>query len=130
MNIAGVCAAAIICAILSLVVKKHNGEAAFALQVCGCVIIILYVIGEISQVTGTIRKLAEDFSINLEYIEVVIKALGICFLAEFAADCCKDAGCTALGNNVLLCGKVMILIAAMPMLNDLLSLALGLLSVG
>lgn len=100
------------------------------MQVCGCVIIILYVIGEVSQITGTIREMAEDFSINLEYIEIVIKALGICFLTEFASDCCRDAGCSALGNNVLLCGKIMILIAALPMLQDLLSLALGLLSAG
>lgn len=130
MNIAGVCGAAIVCAILSLLVKKHNGEAAFALQVCGCVIIILYVIGEVSQITETILDMAEDFSINMEYIEVIIKALGICFLTEFASDCCNDAGCSALGNNVLLCGKIMILISAMPMLQDLLSLALGLLSAG
>ena len=58
MNIAGVCGAAIVCAVLSLLVKKHNGEAAFALQVCGCVIIILYVIWEVSQITEAIREMA------------------------------------------------------------------------
>ncbi len=130
MNIAGVCGAAIICAILSLVIKKHNGEIAFVLQICGCVIIILYALSEITQVTDKIRDMAESFSINTEYISVVLKALGICFIAEFAADCCKDSGCTALGNNILLCGKIMVLIAAMPMLNDLLTVALGLLSAG
>lgn len=130
MNIAAVCGAAIICAVLSLVIKKHNSEAAFALQVCGCVIIVLWVLGEASGAVTEIKEMAEEFSVNIQYVETVLKALGICFIAEFANDCCKDSGCTALGNNVLLCGKVMILIAALPMLNDLLSLALGLLSAG
>lgn len=130
MNIIGVCGVAIICAILSLVIKKHNGEIAFVLQICGCVIIVLFVLGEITQVTDRIREIADSFSINTDYIRIVLKALGICFIAEFAADCCKDSGCMALGNNILLCGKIMVLAAAMPMLNDLLTVALGLLSAG
>lgn len=130
MNIAAVCGIAIVCAVLSLVIKKHNSEVAFALQICGCVIILLWVLGEASGAVGQIKELTEEFSVNLQYVEIVLKALGICFIAEFANDCCKDSGCTALGNNVLLCGKVMILITALPMFKDLLSLALGLLTTG
>ena len=52
-------------------------------------------------------------------IQVLLKALGICYITQLAADTCKDAGQQAIATKVELAGKVAVLAIAMPMLGTI-----------
>ena len=56
----------------------------------------------------------------------MFKTLGICFLAQFAADSCRDAGESALASKVELAGKISILVLSLPLFEDIAQTALGL----
>ena len=60
-------------------------------------------------------------------LQVLAKAAGIALTAQLARDVCKDAGQSALAGQVELAGRVLILLAAMPLLGRLLELVTGLL---
>lgn len=45
---------------------------------------------------------------------------GIALVAQFAADTCKEAGLSAAATAVELCGRVLALLQALPLLQSLL----------
>ena len=72
------------------------------------------------------KSILNQSNVNSEYIVIMLKAVGICFLTEFASDCCLDAGQRALANNIAIAGKVLILVTAMPLYRDILNTVLSL----
>jgi len=126
MNIVSICAVAVLTSVLSLTVKKHNSEIAMLVAVVGCIVILLSVFSSVSSVFGNISNLLNNAAINSNYISILLKSIGICFLTEFAIDCCKDAGQNALANNVSIAGKIMVLLTAMPLFEEILNFSVSL----
>ena len=54
------------------------------------------------------------------YFKLLIKIIGITYLAEVSADLCKDAGANTLASQIELFGKLSILVLCMPILTSLL----------
>ncbi|MEG0750840.1 MAG: SpoIIIAC/SpoIIIAD family protein [Oscillospiraceae bacterium] len=115
--IAAVCA---LCASLCIVMKKHSPEQAFFTALtCGAVVFFALV--------PTVSALADEFSklsmtAQIEEFECVLKAVGICLIAQFAADACTDAGQQSLAVKVQLAGKLATFALAMPLLKQLAAL--------
>jgi stage III sporulation protein AD len=57
---------------------------------------------------------------------VALKAVGIGYITEFAADTAIDGGQTALSSKITLAGRTLLFIIALPVIKDLLSLAVRL----
>ena len=66
------------------------------------------------------------YTSSMEYLSVLIKAIGVCYLTQFSADSCRDAGESSLAGKVELAGKIAILISALPLLDSVISLAVNL----
>lgn len=54
------------------------------------------------------------------YFKLLLKIIGITYLAEVSSDLCKDAGSTALASQIELFGKLSILVLCMPVMTTLL----------
>ena len=113
-------------AVLSLSLRRYNAEISIAVAIIGSVIIFLSVLLNLSYVYDTVKSLFNASSVNSTYILIMFKAVGICFLTEFASDCCIDAGQRALANNIAIAGKVLVLVTAVPMYKDVLDIVLSL----
>lgn len=50
----------------------------------------------------------------------VLQVLGIALVAQLAADTCKEAGLSAAATAIELCGRVLALLQALPLLQSLL----------
>ena len=61
-----------------------------------------------------------------EYTIILIKTLGTCFLAQFAADACRDAGESSLASKVELAGKVAVILMALPLFEAIANTAITL----
>lgn len=126
MNILAISFIGIITSVLALMLKRHNSEISFLIAIAGCVLIFLSVLLNLNSVSETINSILSTAQINTTYISILIKAMGICFLTEFACDCCIDAGQRALANNVSLAGKILVLVTAIPLYKDVLDTVLNL----
>jgi len=118
---------AIIAASLALVVRSYRPELSLQISMIAGIMILLFVIAQIGGVIESIQVLAERYGIQLEYIGVLIKIIGIAYIAQFAVLVCRDAGETALSSKVELAGRVMILAAALPAAVGLLEMVAALL---
>lgn len=126
MSILAISFVGVTAAILSLSLRRYNAEISIAVAVIGSVIIFLSVLLNLSYVYDTVKSLFSASSVNSTYILIMFKAVGICFLTEFASDCCLDAGQRAIANNIAIAGKVLVLVTAVPMYKDVLDVVLSL----
>lgn len=123
MNIVAVCLIGIISAFLSVMIKKYNPEYSLAIGIVTGVLILGVIFGHITGVIARVQQLLRETNIPLEYIEILFKSLGICFLTQFASDTCKDAGETALSSKIETAGKLMILILSLPLFEKVINIA-------
>lgn len=130
MDILAVCICAIVAMVLSLTIKKYNPELSVLLSIGVGIIIFVIILNFISPVINQINSLVQISKIPTEYSAVLIKALGICFICQFSADACRDVSQTALATKVELAGKLLIVILALPMIEEITTTAIGLIGGG
>jgi stage III sporulation protein AD len=75
---------------------------------------------KLETIIGELQYLQGYFTGYGTYFKLLIKIIGITYLAEFSADLCKDAGANTLASQIELFGKLSILVLCMPILNSLL----------
>ncbi|MGL5149954.1 MAG: stage III sporulation protein AD [Clostridium sp.] len=90
------------------------------LLVAGAMIFML-MIGQLGEVINFIKEMSSKAGIDTVYIGIVLKIIGIAYLASFAAEICEDAKASSLKAKVEFSGKIMILALAIPILMAVLN---------
>ncbi len=98
-------------------IKKEYGV---ILAVITSVLISFYGISRLQIISHSIRELQDFLGINEAYITILLKMIGIAFLAEFSSSMCKDAGQTAIAGQIDFAGKLTMLVISLPILQSLL----------
>ncbi len=119
MDIIAICGLAVVAVVSALVVKKHNPETALIISISAGILILLAVFGKISPISDEIRALLQNTNISSDYVTILLKTLGICFICQFTADSCKDAGESAIASKVEFAGRVAILVIALPLFENI-----------
>ncbi|MBQ1380690.1 MAG: hypothetical protein IIY79_01605 [Ruminococcus sp.] len=121
MSIISVGALAVAAAVFVVLLRPKNGEIALLLGAACSVAILALVFSQASAVLDTVAKIIAAADISSSYVAVLLKAVGICLVTEFAVNTCKDAGSQSLACNVSLAGKLMVTVAALPLYIDILN---------
>ncbi len=112
----------------ALVLRAYRPELGLQVSIAAGVLILILILDELTALSGFISELLARFSIDPKYLNVMLKVIGVAYLAQFAADLCRDAGEAAVAGKVELAGRVMILALCLPVLWAILELVGGLLS--
>lgn len=110
----------IIVVLMSILFKNNKSEYAIYISLVGCILIFYLGITKLEIIINTIKKIQTYISLNQTYIAILIKIIGITYIAEFSSNICKDCGQTAVANQIELVGKLTILATGMPILLALL----------
>ena len=113
-------ALAVVIALLAVVVRQYKSEYGMAVGGAGGILLLLLVIAQMSGLFDSLSDMIDRVGIRQEWLTLLLKALGICYLTQFASDCCRDAGETALASKAELAGRVAVVLLALPMLAQLL----------
>lgn len=62
------------------------------------------------------------------YASTLLKALGVALAVEITADICRDAGESSLASRIEMIGKAELLILALPLISELITIARGMFS--
>ena len=103
-------------ALLSIPLQKEKKEYSVLLGIAACTVLFAFLITKIQLVLEFVQKLESMTSVDSYYIGLVIKMIGITYVAEFTANICRDAGCTALAGQIELFAKVSVLVVSLPVL--------------
>lgn len=118
----GATALIVLTVVLVLVIRKHSGEIAMLLGLCGCCVVFAVAIGFLTPVVSFVRRLQQLTMLDNEMLQILLKVTGVSFTSEIAATVCADAGNTALAKSLQMLSTVVILYLSLPMLQALLDL--------
>lgn len=115
-------AAAALCALL----KRYHGEYALLVSVGTGLLIAAQLFSSLIPVLDEINRLMDQAGVAAEYGAILLKVAGLCFLAQFGADACRDAGESALASRVETAARLAMTAAALPLFRQLAETALSL----
>lgn len=103
--------------LLALPFKKEKGEYSTFIAIVICICIFVYLLTKVDTILSFAAELEEMISIDSRYIGMVVKMIGITYVAEFASNICKDAGYAAIASQIELFAKLSILVISVPVLG-------------
>lgn len=105
--------------------KPARPEYAMLLRFALLLIVAAALLGGIGDVVSGTSALMSLVGENGEAVRVMLKALGLCLVAQIAGDLCKDSGEHTLAGVVELTAKLGVLIMMLPLAAQLVEMCLG-----
>ncbi len=120
MDILAIAGLGLVSAIIALVLKQYKPEYGVFVSLMVGLVLFGILITQVMPVLQRMQDIASDANVPIEGVQVLLKALGICFVIQIAADSCRDAGEAAIASKVEFGGKVLILLSALPLFEKIL----------
>lgn len=123
MEITALIVLCIITALLALSLRGQRPEFAMLLSLgCG-VFVLLNLLGQMKGILSGLERVMTGLSGQSDLTGIILKALGICIVAELGSQCCRDAGEAAIAAKVELAAKTALVLMCMPVFTQLLETA-------
>lgn len=126
MDVAAIVGLALAAAALCALLKRYHGEYALLVSVGTGLLIAAQLFSSLVPVLDEINRLMDQAGVAAEYGAILLKVAGLCFLAQFGADACRDAGESALASRVETAARLAMTAAALPLFRQLAETALSL----
>lgn len=115
-------AIAVITVVLTSLLKKTNRELALLLTLAACILIGLFFMRLAEPIVDFLSKLRNLAGLDKILMTPMLKTIGIGFLTQISATVCADAGENAIAKLVEICGGVLALYVALPLLEAVLDM--------
>ena len=119
MGIFQLCAVAVITAVCAFILKSHKSDLVPLCVTAGGILIALTAFDYLSESLDFIRKFTEQTNIDKSVIRIIFKAVGIGYIIELTASSVKDLGFESIAGKLILCGKLIIFVMSVPILQSL-----------
>lgn len=126
-NIASVCGLCICASLMCKITEKYSKEQAVLLVLAVTAMIFLNIADSVPPVLDKMDTLMAYSGLDREYVTILFKALGICWLTQFASDICRDCGETAISSAAEIFGKIQLMALSLPLFESLIDVVTGIL---
>ena len=106
--------------LLALQIKTVKPEYAVYLCMGVSLLIFMGVTEQLQIIVDAIQAIETYLPLDQRYIKILLKIVGITYIAEFSSDLCKDAGYQTIAGQIQIFGKLSVLAVSMPVLLALL----------
>lgn len=117
--IARICCVAIITAVCALILKTNKPEFVPMCLTAGGVLLILFGFDYLAVSVEFIRQFTEQTGIESSVVRLIFKVVGVGYLIEITAGAVKDLGFDSLSDKLVMCGKLIIFVMSIPILQAL-----------
>lgn len=117
----------LITCLATMIIKPIRSDFSVIIAIVGGLIILFMVVDYLSNVFETFRNIIGITGLNSNLYTLLLKIIGVGYLIEFTAGICSDTGNSGLGDKVLLGGKIIILVMALPIITNILQIVMELL---
>lgn len=119
---------ALIGVILIVLLRQHQRpEIALILSITVGVLIFIPMVGKLGSILTVLKDLAGKANVNFVYLGILLKIIGIAYIADFGAQICRDAGEGAVASKVEFAAKILVMLLALPIIIAILELLMRLL---
>lgn len=127
MSAATVAGLTVVICLIVVVVRQVRPEFGTALLIIGGCALGAVCICWFAPAVKELSALSSQYALH-EGFSIILKAIGICFLAQTASDICRDAACLSLAAKVETAGKIAVLAIMFPLFESLLETAIGIIN--
>ncbi len=120
MGIVQIAVVGVMGALLAVQFKNGKSEYGIFISVVLSVFVFFCILGRVEVILSVIRKISQTIGIKSSYLILLLKMLGVAYVAEFASSICKDAGYQTIASQIEIFSKITILALSMPVLQALL----------
>lgn len=113
---------AFVTAVAAILVKSTKPELAFAVTIAGSIILLLFALEIFRGSIDIFTEIAETTGLNSTIVKTLLKMVGIGYIVEFSAGVLHDFGQDSIADKLIFCGKLIILVLAVPILESVLGL--------
>ena len=117
MYVFRLCCIAAITAVCALVLKNNKSELVPLCLTAGGVIMLLYCFDYLAESVNFIKSFAQTTGIENDIVRTVFKIVGIGFIVELTAGSIKELGFEGVADKLILCGKIILFVVAVPILS-------------
>ncbi len=118
---------AFVTAVAAILVKSTKPELALVVTIAGSIILLLFALEIFRGSMDIFAEIAEATGLSATIVRTLLKMVGIGYIVEFSAGVLHDFGQDSLADKLIFCGKIVILVLAVPILESVLGLVSDLL---
>lgn len=111
--------------LLSAVLRSQRPELAVCLSLLAGVLVVGVLLRQLSPLMAALRRMTDLGGVEENHLGVVLRGAGVCLVTRLAADTCRDAGDSALAGKAELTGRIVLLLLAVPLYEEILTLVVG-----
>ena len=112
---------ALIATVLLVVLREERKEWGVVIRFAVGAVVLLLILAPLQTVIGQVLQLATLVKVRGLYLAILLKVIGIAYIATFAAQMAYDTGESGLGWRVELAGKVAILALSLPLISAIIT---------
>ncbi len=116
MDILKISAIGISAVLLALLLKNYRAEYSAYISIAVCICIFMFVSSKLEMLIGYVKKMQDMVHLDNSYLSMILKMIGVTYVAEFASNICKDCGHQTIAGQIDLFAKLSILVLGMPVL--------------
>ena len=119
MDMLILCAFALVTAVVGKAVEPGSRGIKLLLVMTASALIFAKTADFLSSVLAEIRSLYDQSGADPQYLRILLKTLGICYITSFTCGVCRDSGEETLASQTLLAGRIVLLVTALPLFEAL-----------
>lgn len=110
---------AVITAICAFILKSQKSDLVPLCVTAGGILLILCGFDYLSESLNFIKQFSEQTNIDRSVIRIIFKVVGVGYIIELTARSIKDLGFESVADKLVLCGKIIIFVMSVPILQSL-----------
>lgn len=118
MDIVKIASICIVSTVVCRLFEKNSREYSLYIVIAAAAIILSFIFLYVSPLIESIRVIFEHSGADTDYLTILFKATGICYISQFASDICKDGGENLLASQAELAGRIGLLVVAIPLFEQ------------
>ena len=111
----------LIAAIICVMLRQYKPEYAVIVSMAAGGMMVLMLLPDMLLVIREVERIVSGSIIDELYMQILLRALGICFITQIACDACKDTGESAMSSKIEMAGKVAVLAISLPLFRQVLA---------
>ncbi|MBP3624965.1 MAG: stage III sporulation protein AD, partial [Peptococcaceae bacterium] len=92
--------------VVYLVLNEYKSSVAIFVVTAFGVLVLMQSAGQLHTIINTLLELCVQAGVHTAYVTVILKMIGIAWLAEFLCQTCRDAGSNALALKLEFAAKI------------------------
>lgn len=106
--------------LLAIQLKNGRSEYGFLMSMAAGFFLFFCIAQKLEIFIQAVQEIRSFLTIDTEYLAIMMKMIGITYIAQFSSGICKDAGYQTIATQIEIFSKLSILAVGMPVLLALL----------